>query len=293
MKLAVCSYSLCQLRNRKEKTELELLQVAKDLGFNYFEFSEINVPEGKDKIEYAKELKAEADKVGINVVQYSIGADFYYGSDGDLDKEIERLKGEIDVAEALGVVGVRHDTCSGPRGDDSFTFKEVLPRIVKGCKAVTEYAKTKGIKTMTENHGFFCQDSERIVKIIEGVSDENFGTLIDIGNYLCADEYTMDAVKNTAKYASYVHCKDFHIKSKDEILSQDAFFQTRGGNFLRGAVLGHGDVPVYEALKYISENGYDSYVTLEFEGVENCIDGCSWGLNTLKLACDKIGVKYE
>ncbi len=290
MKLAICSYSLIALRNNKEKTEKELLQVAKDLGFNYFEFSEINTPEGKNALDYARELKEEADRVGIKIVQYSIGADFYYGCDGNLDKETERLKKEIDVAEALGVTGVRHDTCSGPRGNDSFTFEEVLPRIIKGCKAVTEYAKTKGIKTMTENHGLFCQDSERIVKIVEGVNDENFGTLVDIGNYLCADECPAAAVKNTAKYASYVHAKDFHIKSKDEILSTDAFFTTRGGNYLRGAVLGHGNVPVYETLKYIYESGYNSYVTLEFEGVENCLDACKWGRNTLLAVCEKLGI---
>ncbi len=293
MKLAICSYSLIALRNSGEKKEIELLQVAKDLGFDYFEFSEINVPEGKNALDYAKELKAEADRVGIKIVQYSIGADFYYGCDGDLDKEIDRLKKEIDIAEALGVEGVRHDTCSGPRGDDSFTFEEVLPRIVKGCKAVTEYAKEKGIKTMTENHGFFCQDSIRIVKIIEGVNDDNFGTLIDIGNYLCADEWPTDAVKNTAKYASYVHAKDFYIKNKDAILSTDAFFKTRGGNYLRGAVLGHGGVPVYEAIKYIYDSGYDGYITLEFEGVENCLDACKWGRNTLLKVCEKIGTKAD
>ncbi len=288
MKLAICSYSLIALRNEGKKSELELLQVAKDLGFDYFEFSEINVPEGKNPEEYAAELKAEADRVGIKIVQYSIGADFWYGSNGDLDKEIERLKAEVDIAAILGVEGMRHDTCSGPRGDDNFAFEEALPRIIKGCKAVTEYAKQKGIKTMTENHGFFCQDSERIVKIVEGVNDVNFGTLVDIGNYLCADEWTMDAVKNTAKYASYVHGKDFYIKSKDEILSTDAFFQTRGGNYLRGAVLGHGGVPVYEAIKYIYDSGYNGYITLEFEGVENCLDACKWGRNTLVKVCEKL-----
>ena len=41
-------------------------------------------------------------------------------------------------------------------------------------------------QTMIENHGYFCQDSDRVERIITGVSHKNFGALIDIGNFLCA-----------------------------------------------------------------------------------------------------------
>lgn len=273
-----------------EATEKELLSIGKNLGFEAFEFSEINTPEGKTKEEYAKELKEEADRVGIPIVQYSIGADFLYGCDGDLEKEIERLKREVDIAAILGVKGMRHDTTGGYKGEDAekYDFNDALPRLIEGCKKVTEYAKTKGIKTMTENHGYFSQDSERVKAIIEGVDNENFGALVDIGNFLCVDENPESAVKNVAEYAFFVHAKDFHTKSKEEMLSPDGFFTTRNGNFLRGAVLGHGDVPVFEALKLIKESGYDGYVTLEFEGVEEAKKACGWGLNTLKKVQEKL-----
>lgn len=290
MKFAICSYSLFSLVKKGEKTEKELLSLAKELGFEAFEFSEIHTPDGTDKIEYAKELKKESQRVGIPIVQYSIGADFIYGSEGDLQKEIERLKYEVDVAEALGVSGMRHDTTGGYRCDDAlkYGFSDALPRIVEGCRKVSEYAKTKGIKTMTENHGFFSQDSERVKAIVEGVNFDNFGTLADIGNFLCVDENPVDAVKVTSPYAFYVHAKDFCVKSKEEMLSPDGFFQTRGGNFLKGVILGHGDVPVLECLKIIKDNGYNGYVTLEFEGMEDTITACKYSLNTLKAVKQKL-----
>ena len=290
MKFALCSYSLCSLVSKGEKTEKELISLASELGFEAFEFSEINTPEGMDKIEYAKSLKAEADRVGIPIVQYSIGADFIYGSDGDLEKEIERLKYEVDVAEALGVKGMRHDTTGGYKGEDAekYTFNDALPRIIEGCRRVSEYAQTKGIKTMTENHGYFSQDSERVKAIVEGVNSENFGTLVDIGNFLCVDENPVDAVKTMAPYAFYAHAKDFCVKSKEEMLSPDGFFKTRNGNYLKGVILGHGNVPVFEALKLLKESGYDDYVTLEFEGLEEAKQGCTYGLNTLKAVAEKL-----
>ena len=119
-----------------------------------------------------------------------------------------------------------------------------------------EYAKTKGIRTMMENHGYFCQDSDRVERIVTGVADSNFGLLLDMGNFLCADENPVVAFGKLMPYVSFVHAKDFHVKSGNNIAPVDGFFTTRGGNYLRGAVLGHGDVPVFQCLS-LAKNAAD------------------------------------
>lgn len=290
MKFAVSSYSLSSLVGKGEKTEKELIALAKELGFDGIEFAEINTPEGKEKSEYAKELKEECERVGIEPVQYSVGADFIYGSNGDLDNEIERLKKEVDIAALLGVKGMRHDATGGYKDEDKKFkgFEQALPRITEGYRAVTEYAETKGIRTMIENHGYFCQDSDRVERIITGVSHKNFGALIDMGNFLCADENPITAVSRLAPFVSYLHAKDFHVKSGSEFAPCDGFFKTRGGNYLRGAVLGHGNVPVYQVLNIVKDAGYNGYITLEFEGHEDAVTACKWGLNTLKKMCEAL-----
>ena len=173
MKFSVSTYSLSGLVGKNGVTEKDLIKIAKEIGFDGIEFAEVHTPDGKDKIEYAKELNEECKKVGITPVQYSIGADFL---NNDIEKEIERLKYEVDVACALGVTGMRHDGTSGFQGEERKTkgFNEALPYLIKGCKAVTEYAKTKGVRTMMENHGYFCQDSDRVEKIVTGVNNSNF-----------------------------------------------------------------------------------------------------------------------
>ena len=280
MKYSVSSYSYSQLTSSGEYTEKQLIGLAKEMGFDGIEFAEIHPPEGMDKIAYAKTLRAESEKQELPIVAYCIGADLLRDTDG----EIERLKGEVDVAAALGVQVMRHDATGGYQKDARHQrgFSNALPDIIRGYRAVTEYAREKGIRTCIENHGFFCQDSARIEAIINGVGNDNFGALVDIGNFMCADEDPAKAVGNVAPYAFHVHAKDFHFKKGTEYVPGDGFFMTRGGNFLRGAIIGHGAVPVQQCLKILKNAGYRGYITVEFEGVENAKLGVAWGLNTLK-----------
>ncbi len=291
MKFSVSTYSYCRLINEGKKTLLECIALAKETGFDGVEFVEFDVPENLTKQEYAKMLREECEKQGVEPVSYTIGADFLHGSGGDIEKEIERLKTEVDIAVILGVKLMRHDAT---RGYDNANrgykgFDDALPLIIKGCKAVTEYAKQFGIKTMIENHGFFCQESQRVEKIVNSVADENFGLLVDMGNFMCADENPLVAVGRVAPYAFHVHAKDFTKKCGNGPLFCDGFFKTRGGTYLKGAIIGHGDVPVYQCLQTLIGVGYNEYVTVEFEGLEDQITGTQFGLNTLKRMCASIG----
>lgn len=281
MKYSVSSYSYSSLVSAGEYTEIQLIALAKEMGFDGIEFAEIHPPEGTDKLVYAQMLKAEAEKHEIEIVAYCIGSDLLH----DTDKQIEKLRYEVDVAQALGVKIMRHDASGGYSADEKkrgLGFNNALRVIVEGYKAVTEYAKTKGIRTCIENHGFFAQDSERVVAIINGVNDENFGALVDIGNFMCADEDPAKAVGNVAPYAFHVHAKDFHLKKGTEFIPSDGFFMTRGGNFLRGAIIGHGAVPVVQCLRILKNAGYKGYITVEFEGMEYAKKGVRYGLDTLK-----------
>ncbi len=291
MKFSVSTYSYCRLIGSGEKTLLECIALAKETGFDGIEFVEFSTPDGMTKKEYAKILHDECQKCGIEPVSYTIGADFIHGSDGNIEKEIERLKAEVEIASVLGVRLMRHDAT---RGYDNETrgfkgFDDALELIIKGCREVTEYAKTFGIRTMIENHGYFCQESMRVEKIVNGVRNENFGLLVDIGNFMCADENSAEAVGRLAPYAFHVHAKDFHKKSGNAPFMCDGFFKTRGGTYLRGAIIGHGDVPVYQCIATLVSNGYNGYITVEFEGIEDQITGTTYGLNTLRRVVSHLG----
>jgi sugar phosphate isomerase/epimerase len=289
MKIGVSSYSFSQLLIDGTMTQTGMIGKAKEMGFDFIEIANLIIPEGETTEACAYEIRKECDRVNIEIGNYSISADFISGSDGDFDAEVERLKGEVKVAKILNATGMRHDVTYGLKRDQHGPkgFLDVLPTLIKGCRAITEFAADLGIKTMTENHGFFCQDSERVEMLINGVDNANFGALVDIGNFLCVDEDPAKAVGKLAPYAFLVHAKDFHVKSGTNSNPGTGWFCSRAGNYLRGAIIGHGDVAVAQCMSIIKNSGYDGMVTIEFEGMEDPIKGISVSLENLKVYLGK------
>lgn len=283
MKIGVSSYSYSNIFGKDGFDIYKLIKTVKEQGFDGIEF--VGVPNSDADIwEFCKLLKNLCADEGLEIINYCVGSDFLNGSGGDIDKEIEAVKRHVDIAEAIGSPQMRHDATSGvrknvppPRG-----FDDVVERIAYGYREVTTYAEKKNIQTSVENHGYFVQDSVRVEKLINKVGHKNFGALIDIGNFLCADENPTYAVGVLAPYAKHVHAKDFHVKSGMGSNPGEGFFKSRGGNYLRGAIVGHGNAPVDQCINILKASGYDGYISLEFEGLENPLIGTSIGLEYLK-----------
>ena len=290
MKFSVSVYSFMQYIQDGRLTPLTCIEKVKEMGFDAIEYVDFVFQKEEDPKEYAAKLRAEADRVGLAISNFAVGADFLSVSGGDLEAEVEKLKEKVDIAAILGCPTMRHDVTGGIPGRTYQGYDNVLERLAEGCRAVTEYAALKGIKTMTENHGYFSQDSLRVEKLINTVGSDNFGQLVDMGNFLCADDDPVTAVGRCAPYAFYVHAKDFIVKSGQGVNPGAGFFTSRGGNFLRGTILGHGDVPVVQCLRALKNAGYDGYAAIEFEGMEDCVQGVAIGLENLKRYAAEAGV---
>ncbi len=282
MKTCVSSYSFSQYMHRSGANQLDLIVLAKEMGFDAIEMTDLDAPDGMTKQKFAGLLREESERLSLPIVNYTIGADLLNAP--DIDAEVERLCEQVLVAETLGAFGMRHDATGGYRNNFRRykTFDSALPTLADGCRRVTEFAAGHGITTMVENHGQFCQESTRVEKLVGAVDHSNFGLLVDVGNFLCADEPSVSAVARVAPFVRHVHVKDFHVKSGSEPDPGRGFFGTRGGNYLRGAILGHGDVPVCQCLRILHEQGYDGYVSIEFEGMEDNLPALEIGLENLK-----------
>lgn len=286
MKYSVSIYSFYSAIRAGELTPLECVTIAKDLGFDAVEAVDFVNFSGtlEERKAQAVELKEAADKCGLAISSLAVGADFLNGSDGDTDKEIQRVKEWVDISAILGAPRMRHDITSGyPRNSGNYkSYESLIPTLAKAVREVADYAATKGVRTMTENHGFFSQDSERVEKLYMAVDHPNFGLLCDLGNFLCADENPAEAVTRVAPYACYVHAKDFVVKSFYSDDPGEGSFRSRGGNFLRGTIIGHGNVPVKQCLHLLKAAGYDDTISIEFEGMESPVTAVRIGLANLK-----------
>ncbi len=279
MKIAVSVYSFLQALRDGRIQLPDILPKAKELGYDGIEIVRWG-DTVKDMLKLAKQLKGIADGEGLPISAYVTGADFLKN---DLEEQVDILKQEVEVAQVLGTNLMRHDSTAGwDAAGKQFTVDEALPIVSEGYRRVTEYAASCGVTTMIENHGHFFQNSARVKRLIDTVNHVNFRWLVDIGNFMCVDQSSIDAVQTAAPYAAYVHAKDFHFKAKGDYIPPQGWFPTAGGNYLRGGIIGHGVVNVKECLKTLKKAGYNGWLSVEFEGIEDCFTALKYDLINLK-----------
>ncbi len=285
MKLGISTYSLHSAFTSGELTLKGVIETIAELGAEHAEI----VPLGYDfvqKPEWIHTIVDTAKNAGIQLSNYAIGANFADLDDDAWDREVERVKREVEHCAALGIKRMRHDV--GSSSDLSIShFLEQLPRLAEACRRVADYAAGFGITTSVENHGYFIQHSDRVQALVKSVDRDNFKTTLDIGNFLCADENPLVAVANNIKLASMVHVKDFYMREARRNPGE-GWFPSSGGHWLRGAIAGHGDIDIPAVLGIIKNSGYDGYVSIEFEGMEECRKGTSLGFQYVKRVWDQV-----
>lgn len=279
MKLGISTYSLHSAFSSGELTLQGVIETIAGLGAEHAEI----VPLGYDfvqKPEWIHTIVDTAKSCGIELSNYAIGANFADLDDDAWEREVERVKREVDHCAGLGIKRMRHDV--GSSSDLSIAhFLEQLPRLAEACRRIADYAAGFGITTSVENHGYFIQHSDRVQALVKTVNRDNFKTTLDIGNFLCADENPLVAVANNVKLASMVHVKDFYVREAGRNPG-DGWFPSSGGNWLRGAIAGHGDIDIPAVLSVVKNSGYDGYISIEFEGMEECRKGTSLGFQYVK-----------
>lgn len=279
MKLGVSSYSFSKLL-KKDMDYIEVCNKAKEIGFSGIEFTTLYQRYHKsiDVLEEAKNIRRHCERIGLEIIAYTVGANLIGENEKD---EVEKLLFHIDVAKELGAPLLRHDVCYLPRDSKDVPYREIIEKIAPEIRKITSYAKQKGIRTCTENHGFVFQAPEIVKELILAVGDSNYGWLCDIGNFLCVDAEPVSSVRIAAPYTFHVHAKDFLYKTKDTGECPFGYFKTASGNYLLGTVVGRGIVPVKECIKILKDANYDSWLSLEFEGLEEPIEAIKEGFEFL------------
>lgn len=263
MKIAASSYNFSRLIG-KELQPLDIVVKTKEMGFDGLEFAGVSTVGDYNKLDSAKAFADECAKHNLTVTNYATGGEILR----DFDNAVAYLKQEVLVAKALGATQMRHDVTWGETNGRYRSFAKHVGILAEGCRIVTEFAAEHGIKTTIENHGIYCQDSDRVEMLINEVDHPNYGALVDIGNFVCADEDPTLAVSRLHYYAFYAHVKDFFIRSGNTPFSTQGWYQTRAGNWILPTITGQGDVPVYQCLKVLARQKLE-WISIEYEGPEH------------------------
>lgn len=290
-KFGVSVYSICSKFRDKEWTPMQGIEWLAEQGAEVIEI----VPFGIDFInepELIDQCLETADRVGVKIDNFSLNANFLQLTDEEYAAEVERVKTYIDIAAKLKVSTMRIDCSAFRRPIETNTtahFIKELPTVVKTYEDLCDYAAQYGMTILLENHGFHINGSERTAHIFEAMKGKNFGGQIDCGNFVCVDEIPEVAVKKSLEYATTIHMKDFYIRPEElnpgdasQFNCSNSWFRSVYGNYLRGSILGQGDLDIPRIIKDIKDSGFDGNIYIEFEGMEDPLYGTKVSLDNLK-----------
>jgi sugar phosphate isomerase/epimerase len=292
MQLAVSTYSLARWRSENHKSLEDSLAWIADAGIGAVEFAGVDEKSKDDPIGRARQLREECAKLGLKIAGYCVGAELLVPT--EKQREVVRdINRHVDVAAELGAPSMRHVVTRGfgehaKNLSGTKTFSTAVKHVVPAIREVADYAAAKGVKTSLENHGYYMQQATRVEKLLRAVDHENFGLTIDMGNFLCLNDDPVAAVKRLAKFVIMAHAKDFHVKPKKQ-MPASGWFATPKNICLRGAIAGHGVIDIPAQLRLLKRAGYDGFISLEFEGMEEPATAVRLGLDYLREQLKAVG----
>jgi len=300
MKLGISSYSLDRDIASGKLTLLEAIDWAAKHGAECMElvpfaFRFDDPDTGKIDQEKIAQVRRHAADAGVELVNYSVLADLLKEGD-EQEKEVARVCHEVDIAAELGLPRMRHDISAFRRPLNQNTLKDfdaLLPRMVDAAKRISEHGRKRGVKTMIENHGFFVNGCDRVERVLNGVDSDNYGLLLDTGNIICVDEDPAAAAFRLAHRCRMVHLKDFYVRTRDpgdatQFDCAGSWFRSRGGKYLRGAILAQGDLDIHAAMKALKDVGYAGPIAIEFEGLEDAQYATAVSLSNARRIWDEV-----
>jgi L-ribulose-5-phosphate 3-epimerase len=236
--------------------------------------------------EILRRIEAASGRTGIPVSGLCMGASFIGMTAAERQAQIEHVKRHVQLCHRLGARRLRHDVVPWSyRLTDTGEFEREFAGIVDACREIADFAATLGVVTSVEDHGFFMNSSERVLRLLHAVDHPNFRFTVDVGNFLCVDEDSHVATRRSLPHASFVHLKDFYVRRTQP---GPGWLKTLGGQFIRGAVFGYGDLDTRGLLESVVASGYDGFVSLEYEGNEPTLYGCEVGLGNVRRMLEEI-----
>jgi sugar phosphate isomerase/epimerase len=229
--------------------------------------------------ETLQRLEAASARTNIPVSGFCMAANFI-GPEAERRSEIDKVKRYVELCNRFNAGFLRHDVVPWHlRPQTTDEFEREFAAIVAASREVTEFGAARGVVTSVENHGFFMNSSERVLRLIHAVGNPNFRFTLDVGNFLCVVVEPHVGTRRGLPHAGFVHLKDFYLRRAEP---GPGWLKTMGGQFIRGSVFGFGDLDAKALIESVVASGYDGFVSLEYEGGEPSLYGCEVGLQNIR-----------
>ncbi|SHF75068.1 sugar phosphate isomerase/epimerase family protein [Ornithinibacillus halophilus] len=260
MKISVSMYSVHKVVQTEGWSPVDFVHFAKSIQADGVELLDIY---WKDKEKEIPEVLKEVKEQGLVVSAYDVTNNFVVESEEERMQQVEKVKDGIRVAKQLGTNIVR-TFCGDLSGD--LTYEDGQEWIVDGLKKAAEFAEQEEVYLAIENHGLLAGRSEQVEEIIAKVGSPFVKSTFDTGNFLLVHQDPKQSFDRLKKEIVHVHFKDFRKKDPSEDVNG---FRSMKGEELIGTIPGDGQVDLGYVVNGLNENGYDGWLSIEYEGVED------------------------
>jgi len=259
-KLSLAQWSLHKAIQSGELNPIDFAQKAKELGFEGIEYvnqlynKELEKgPDPKKAMQNLLEtLKAKSEAYTIEnlIIMVDGEGDLAVIDQQEQDKAVENHKKWVDAAQFLGCHSIRVNLF-GNR--DPKLWHEAS---VRGLQKLSDYAVTKNINIIVENHGWLSSNASLLAAVMKKVNRPNCGTLPDFGNF-CLEVEEGKRWGNCLKwYPRYQGVEEMMPYAK-AVSAKSHDFDSNGNET---------KTDYKKMLEIIKKSGYTGFIGVEYEG---------------------------
>lgn len=251
MKTSISMYSMHHALGSGELSPCEVLEFFKENGAPYVELLDNYMGTKEEK----EQIKACLDSLGLKASSYSISNNFVTDEESR-KQQIAYVKEAVAYAKYFGTNIIRVFSANAT---DEYTYEQGLDMIIDSFRQCVKTAEEAGVIFSLENHGMFAGRAEQVKHIIDAVGSKALRATTDTGNFLLVCENPLESVKTLLDYVGFVHFKDFKKADNEGYTALD------GSRYI-GTVIGEGEVPLPQIVSLLRKNGYDGFLSIEYEG---------------------------
>jgi len=209
----------------------------------------------------ARSVGRFAKEHGLALPCFSVGCTFLKP---DPRETIEYLKGYADICSELEIPYLHHTIILelDAKNLAGYTYEELMKLAVECSLEVSEYANSRGVKTIAEDQGFVVNGVKQYSDFMAR-TDGKIGLLLDFGNIAFVDERADEFLDGVDLEVRHVHIKDYLLT--DEPIEKDSM-RSRGGRYITDCEMGTGHLPMQSIFDALKRKNYQGYYSLEFPG---------------------------
>ncbi|MFC4722400.1 sugar phosphate isomerase/epimerase family protein [Geojedonia litorea] len=255
-KLSLAQWSLHKYVNDQNGDPFLFAEMAKDMGFAGLEYVNHLYAKKIEELGFDKtidSLKVISELHGMKNVLIMVDGEGDL-ADPDLEKRntaVENHKKWVDAAQKLGCHSIRVNTFG--TNDPKLWHTSV----VDGLKKLSEYAATKNINVLCENHGWLSSDAPKLMAAIEAVNMPNCGTLPDFGNWCVKRKDGAQWGECEQVYEDKYEGIELMLPAAKAVSAKSYDFDEQGNETSL-------DYP--RILELVKDAGYTGFIGVEYEG---------------------------